>query len=91
MSDSAPQQNRMIELHIDELILEGFPVSDPNRITSVVQQELHRLLSQGELPSRMKRNGDIERLDGGAIQIEPRTTPENTGVRIARSLYGGLQ
>jgi hypothetical protein len=89
MRDSAPQ-NRNIDLHIEELVLDGFSVSDGNRITAVVQQELRRLLSYGELPSGLTRNGNISRLDGGSIQIERGATAEMTGKQIAQNLYRGL-
>ncbi len=84
-------QERNIELHIEELVLDGFPSQDKNRIASVVQQELQHLLSKGELPQRMMRSDDITRLDGGAIQVEPGAPAKSTGSKIARNLYGGLQ
>ena len=86
-----PNQKRNIELHIEELVLDGFPSQDKDHIASVVQQELHRLLSQGQLPQGLTRNNNIARLDGGTIQVEKHATSENTGQKIARKLYGGLQ
>lgn len=91
MSNMNPNQRRNVELHIEELVLDGFPSQDRNHIASVVQQELHRLLSQGELPQGMMRNNNIARLDGGTISVEPQATTESTGASIARNLYGGLQ
>ena len=84
-------QKRNIELHIEELVLDGFPSQDKDHIASVVQQELHRLLSQGQLPQELMRNNSIAQLDGGTIHIEPHATPDSTGAGIARNLYGGLQ
>ena len=86
-----PDQKRNIELHIEELVLDCFQSQDKQHIASAVQQELHRLLSQGQLPQGLTRNSSIARLDGGTIRVEPHATPENTGARIARNLYGGLQ
>ncbi len=86
-----PNQKRNIELHIEELVLDGFPSHDKNHIASAVQQELHSLLSHGNLPKRLTRNNNITRLDGGTIQMEPKVNAESTGSKIARSLYGGLQ
>ena len=80
-----------MELHIEELVLDGFPSQNKEHIASVVQQELHRLLSQGQLPQGLMRNNNIEQLDGGTIHIEPHATPDSTGAGIARNLYGGLQ
>lgn len=86
-----PKQRRNIELHIEELVLDGFPSQDKQHIASAVQQELHSLLSQGQLPQGLTRNNNIARLDGGTIQMEPKATSQSTGHKIARKLYGGLQ
>ena len=60
-------------------------------MASVVQQELYRLLSQGNPPAMLRQNGSVEQLDGGTIQMEGGATVEMIGRRIAQSLYGGLQ
>ena len=86
-----PNQKRNIELHIEELVLDGFQSQNKQHIASAVQQELHRLLSQGQLPQGLTRNNNIARLDGGTIQVEKHATSEITGHKIARKLYGGLQ
>ena len=86
-----PNQKRNIELHIEELVLDGFSSQDKNHIASVVRQELHHLLSQGDIPRKLMRTNDISRLDGGTIQMEPKATVESIGSKIARNLYKGLR
>ena len=81
----------MIDLHIEKMVLEGFSLPDQPRIASVVQRELHRLLSQGEPPWILKQNGSIEQLDGGSFQAKAGEGIESTGNQIAQSLYGGLK
>lgn len=71
--------------------MEGFSLPDQPRIASVVQRELHRLLSQGELPAILRQNGSIEQLDGASFQTKASESIESTGVQIARSLYRGLK
>ena len=81
-------KRRNVELHIEELVLDGFQSQDKQHIASAVQQELHRLLSEGQLP---QSNRSISQLDGGTIHMESKATPQSTGHKIARKLYGGLQ
>ena len=88
MTDSA-QLNHNMDLHIEELVLEGFPAQDASHIASVVRSEVERLLRQGNIPASI-RNGNIAQIDGGTIQIKPGTTPEMTGRQVARNLYRGL-
>ena len=90
MNNVNTNQNYNISVHIEELVLDGLPVQDQNRITSAVQGELHRLLSQGELPAILKHNGSIGRLNGSSFQIERGATAEVIGKQVAQSLYGGL-
>jgi hypothetical protein len=85
MRDSAPQ-NRNIDLHIEEIIMEGFSPRDRSRIASVVQQQLQQLLNQGEII----QNRNTAHVDGGTIQIEPGASPEMAGRQIAQNLYRRL-
>jgi len=91
MNRTNTRQKYNINIHIEELVLDGFPVSDQNRITAALQQELHRLLGQGELPVMLRRDGSVVRLDGGTVRLESGATPETMGKQVAQSLYGGLQ
>jgi hypothetical protein len=88
MTDSA-QFNNNIELHIKELVLEGFPTRDTSRIVSVFKSELEQLLRQGNIPENI-RSKNILRLDGGTIRIQPGASPEMSGRQVARNLYRGL-
>ncbi len=83
---SANQNN--VNLHIEELVLESIPPSDSNRITAVVQEELARLLGQGEFPVQ---NSSLEHMDGGGFQMKTGESTESTGIQIARSLYRGMK
>ncbi|MBW4686853.1 MAG: hypothetical protein KME40_17540 [Komarekiella atlantica HA4396-MV6] len=78
-----------LELHIEELILHGFPASDRHRIGAAVQQELTRLFTQG-IPPSLSQGGAIAQLNGSIFEITPGTQPEIIGVQIAQSIYGGL-
>lgn len=77
-----------VELHIEELVLHGFP--QDHLIGEAVERELSRLFTERGVPPSLARGGDLPHLDAGAFQINPELGAEAVGARIARSLYGGL-
>lgn len=82
---------KSIELHIEELVLEGFEQVDRHGIAEAVEQELTRLFTEKGIPPSLADGGKINRLDGGAFQIEPDSRPETIGTRVAQAVYGGLR
>lgn len=91
-ADAAPE----IELHIDQLVLHGFPESQRQRIGEEMQRELHRLLAERGLPARLAaaesggRAGHTKSLRAGAFQLTAHTGPQVTGQRIAQSVFNAL-
>jgi hypothetical protein len=80
----------VVELHIGELVLEGFPHLDQAELVAVVQQELTRLLAEGGLPAGLARVGEVASLDGGEFQVKQGSQAAEIGVQIAQAVYGGL-
>ncbi|NJN87364.1 MAG: hypothetical protein HC881_14980 [Leptolyngbyaceae cyanobacterium SL_7_1] len=80
-----------LELHIEELILSGFAMSDRHTISTALQQELHRLFSEQGVPRSLMQSSDVPHLNGGEIQVTATMPPQAIGVQIAQSLYGGFQ
>lgn len=80
---------RPIDLHIEELILEGFPPADRHRIGAALEKELARLLTERGLDSLGQ--GEALRLDGGRIEARPGDRPERVGVQIAQSVFRGMK
>jgi len=80
-----------IELDIEELILHGFPPGSRYVIGDAVQKELTRLLVERGVPSPLALGGDYPLLDAGWFQLQPESNPKIIGVRIAGTLYQGLQ
>jgi len=80
-----------IELHIEELVLEGFEKIDRGRIAEVVELELTHLFTEKDIPPSLAGGGEIDRLDGGAFQAAPDSRPETIGAGVARAVYGGLK
>ena len=74
-----------IELHIEELILDGFAPAERYQVADAIERELTRLVTLGGLaPS------DAAHIDAGSVQLKPNATPRATGKQIARTVYGGL-
>ncbi len=72
-----------IRVHIEELVLHGFPASDRYRIAETVSSELQRLVVEGGLPEHVP-GGDVIR--AGSVDVKPATV----GTQIAAAIYQGL-
>ena len=79
------------EVHIEELVLEGFAQGDPSQIRDAVGRELVRLLREQGVPSSLSRCREAARLDGGAFQTESGVSAEAVGKQVALTVYGGLR
>lgn len=81
---------RGIDLHIEELVLEGFPAGDRVRIGEAVGAELARLLSAPDATGVLTALDGGARLSGGSFEVVPGAGPEWIGAQVARSAYRGL-
>jgi hypothetical protein len=79
-----------IHLHIDEIILHGFPPVARYRIAEAVEQELTRLLSEGHDSSFLSHGSEYDRLDAGRFELRQDAGPEQIGAQVAHAVYGGL-
>lgn len=79
-----------IELHIEELVLEGLPARDRERIGAAVESALARLLETEGLPPRLALGESTAEISAGDIEFQPGATPESIGAQIARVLYEEL-
>ena len=80
-----------VELHIEELVLHGFPPEFRHRIGGAVENELSRLLAEQGVPPSLSNGVDIPRLDAGAFQMNLELGADAVGARVARSLYQGIK
>lgn len=81
---------RNLELHIEQLVLHGFPPGDRYRIGAAVEAELTRLFAEQGVPPSLAQNGEVARLDGGAFEVAPGSKAEAVGAQVAEAVYGGL-
>ena len=79
-----------IELHIEELILHGFPPSDRYRIAEAVELELTRLFTEQGISPALTRGGEFARLDGGTFNIAPSSKAQVIGSQVAQSVYTNM-
>jgi hypothetical protein len=79
-----------LELEIEELVLDGFPAAQKDRIARAVHGELERLFAEKGVPPSLEAGGDVARLDGGSFEAAPNSSPESIGAQVALALYGGM-
>ena len=81
-----------VNLHIDRLILDGLDFDHSQRplLQAAVEKELGRLLTAGGLSNEIANAGAIPRVAGNAIEVHQQHGPQDTGSRIAASVYGAI-
>jgi hypothetical protein len=80
-----------IELHIEELVLDGFEQGDKQKIAEAVERELTSLFAKKGIPASFSEGGMINHLDGGTFQAASDSKPETLGAKVAQAVYGGLK
>jgi hypothetical protein len=76
---------REIDVHIDELVLDGFGSSGRRHIAGALSAELGRLLAAEGIPAAWENNP--ERLRAKNTSPVSLTTKGATGAKIARAIY----
>ncbi len=82
---------KSIELHIEELVLDGFSSGDNSDIKEAVEIELSRMLREQGSPQLLAESSEIERLQGGKFDVKESSRYDVIGAAVARSIYGGLK
>ena len=80
---------KSIELHIEELVLDGF--SGSGDIKEAVEIELSRMLREQGSPRLLAESSEIESLQGGKFDVKESSRHDVIGAAVARSIYGGLK
>ncbi len=79
-----------IELHIEELLLTGFPRAQRHRIAEALQSELSRLMSDAKMGETFTRDSQHPQLPGGSFSVQAGRRPEAIGRQIAGAVYAAL-
>lgn len=81
-----------IQLHIDQLILDGLPIDRAQApiVQAAVEAELSRLLTVHGFSAGWQSSGAVPSLNASSIQVSAGSTPTQMGLQIAQSVYSGL-
>ncbi len=79
-----------LEIHIEELVLEGFAPGDRHRIGEAIQHELTRLFAQTPVSGKITAHDGAARVDAGAFTAKPGSSPAEIGAAVARAVHGRL-
>ena len=81
---------RPLELHIEELTLNGFEAGDHYRISDALERELARLITERGVPRFLAQNNEAGMLAAQEFHVAEGSTPEAIGRQVARAIYMGL-
>ena len=84
-----PPHALQLRVHIEELILHGFPLKTRHAVSEAAQAELTRLLTSSGPPEFVKNPVHSDRIDGGTFNVTPTSRPQAIGNLIANAVYGG--
>jgi hypothetical protein len=81
---------KRIILHIDRLVLNGFPADDRDAIAAGLQTELGRLLAEPAMAERLGTLGNVARVRTDPARVAPSAPPEISGTAVARAIVNGV-
>jgi hypothetical protein len=76
------------EVHIEALVLHGFPPGDRYSIGQAVERELQRLFAEPGAASRLTQDSAVAHADGGAFEVGHGATAATIGSMVAQAVYG---
>ena len=77
---------KRVVVHIDRLVLDGFPYQDRQAIAAGLQQELGRVFADSDAVSLLSAMGDVSHLQVGGVQIDHSSKPQRVGENVARGI-----
>ena len=78
------------ELHIEELVLDGFDTLDGVYVRAAVERELARLLTEQGVPPSLSRGRHIGNLQDGTFDVASGSGADAIGSQVAQALYRGF-
>jgi hypothetical protein len=80
-----------VVVHIDGLVLKGFPQQDRHALAEGLQQELGRLFADPATAQKLAARGDVRQLMVSGVRVSPNTAPANVGTQAARGIARGVK
>lgn len=77
-----------IDVHIEELVLTGFPRGASGAIGEAVQRQLTHLFTERGVPAPMQQSVETLRVDAGSFTVGAGARPLVIGGQIANAVYG---
>jgi hypothetical protein len=77
-----------IDVHIEELVLTGFPRGASREIGEAVQRQLTHLFTERGVPVAMQQPIAAPRVDAGSFTLGAGAKPAAIGGQIAHAVYG---
>ncbi len=87
---NTPDGSPSVEIHIEELVLHGFPANDRFHIGAAIEQELSILIAQQGIPGLRTMPSNLDRLDAGSFQLAANAKPQTVGQHVAQRVYRQL-
>ncbi|MEM9006468.1 MAG: hypothetical protein AAGE59_23455 [Cyanobacteria bacterium P01_F01_bin.86] len=81
-----------INLHIEQLVLDGLSLSPRERrqLQATVETELGHLITENGLANYLHSNGTVPALTADTIQVSNNPNPSQLGTQIAQAVYQGI-
>ncbi len=79
-----------VEVHIEELVLHGFPAAGRQDLAEALGRELQRRFSGNALPPAWESGLEIESINAGEFVTSVRAPSSQTGADLARTLWDGF-
>ena len=83
--------NREIEIHIDKLVLDGYPPLDVKVLKRIIQEELAALATEQGALDQLAHSQRIRRVQGGELSFHPPQKTAETGAGIAKGIMQALK
>jgi hypothetical protein len=77
---------KRVVVHIDRLVLKGFPHQDRHALAEGLQQELGRLFADPNAARQLASRGDAEQLKVSGLRVSPTSSPVTVGTQTARGI-----
>lgn len=81
---------QLVELHVEEMMLDGFEPAQRYAFGEAFESELGRLFAERGVPAGLIQDIEIAHLNGGEINLAPGAPADDAGIRLARTIYGGF-
>jgi len=80
-----------IELHIEQLVLEGVAPGDRHAVADAVQRQLLHLFTAYPSVRTGMHSVSVDAVDGGQIALVPGSSAEGLGERIGSAIFNGVR